>query len=183
MPDLTDIGNIYLVFLVIVPGLIIVYVRSQFISGRIPSRTENILGYFVLSVIYYALTLPIFEWALGIRNPGIERVAVWTTLSLLGPAIFGLLLGAWAQKEWGIWIANKLSLSTVHVIPAAWDWRFSKIPQGGMFVMVTLTTGEAWRAILAQSHLLLPTPLNGTYISKKNTRLQTKANGTLDQLR
>jgi hypothetical protein len=143
VPDLKDINNLYLVFLFIVPGLIVVYVRARFISGRMPSHTENVLGYFVLSVVYYALTLPIFEWALSVHDPWIERAAVWITLSLIGPAVFGLLLGAWAQKEWGIRIANELGLSTIHVIPAAWDWRFSKIPQGGMFVMVTLTGGQS----------------------------------------
>jgi hypothetical protein len=63
-------------------------------------------------------------------------------LILVGPAIFGFVLGLAAQKEWTSWLADKLDLSIVHVIPAAWDWRFSKVPRGGMFVMVTLTSGE-----------------------------------------
>jgi hypothetical protein len=63
-------------------------------------------------------------------------------LTLAGPALFGLLLGIWAQKECGVWIADRIGLSTIHVIPAAWDWRFSKMPRGGIFVMVTLTSGE-----------------------------------------
>ena len=143
MPDFKNVDNIYLILFFIVPGLVIVYVRSRFISGRVPSHTENALGYFVLSILYYSFVLPIIEWALNIRDPWIERAAVWLGLTLLGPAVFGFLLGAWAQKEWGVWIAHKLNLSTIHVIPAAWDWRFSKIPPGGMFVLVTLTTGES----------------------------------------
>ena len=142
MPDFKGIDNFYLIFLFIVPGLVIVYVRSQFISGRRPSHTENALGYFVLSIVYYSFTLPILGLMLNTQAPWVERAAIWIGLTIAGPAFFGFLLGALAQKECGNWLANKLNLTTIHVIPAAWDWRFSKIPKGGMFVMATLTTGE-----------------------------------------
>jgi Family of unknown function (DUF6338) len=134
--------NFYLLLFFIVPGLVIVYVRSRFISGRTPSHTENVLGYLVLSLLYYSIILPFIEQALAVREPWVVRAAVWIVLTLAGPAVFGLLLGVWAQKECGVWIADKIGLSTIHVIPAAWDWRFSKMPRGGMFVMVTLTSGE-----------------------------------------
>jgi hypothetical protein len=45
--------NLYILLFFIVPGLVIVYGRSQFISGRTPSHTENVLGYLVLSLLYY----------------------------------------------------------------------------------------------------------------------------------
>jgi hypothetical protein len=134
--------NLYLLLFLIVPGLVIVYVRSQFISGRTPSHAENVLGYLVLSLLYYSIILPLIEQALSIREPWVARAAVWIVLTLVGPALFGLLLGVWAQKEWAASIASKIGLSTIHVIPAAWDWRFSKMQRGGMFVMVTLTSGE-----------------------------------------
>jgi hypothetical protein len=60
---------------------------------------------------------------------------------LIGPALFGLALGIAAQKEWIHRIADYFDLSIVHVIPTAWDWRFSKMPRDGLFVMVTLTNG------------------------------------------
>src|SRR5262249_29872947 len=56
-------------------------------------------------------------------------------------AIFGMLLGISAQKEWGSRIASWFNLSTVHVIPTAWDWRLSRVSRGGMYVMVTLSSG------------------------------------------
>src|SRR5579872_1825762 len=142
MPEVLKAENFYLVLFFIVPGLVIVYVRSRFISGPTPSHTENVLGYVVLSLLYYSVTLPFIEQVLAIREPLVERAAIWVALTLGGPAPLGLLLGAWAQKECGVWLADKIGLSTIHVIPAAWDWRFSKIPRGGMFVMVTLTSGE-----------------------------------------
>ena len=142
MPDFKNVDNLHLIIFFIVPGLVAVYVRSRFISGRTPSHTDNLLGYFVLSLIYYSLISPFAGSALSIREPWLAWAAIWIGLTLVGPALFGLLLGAWAQKDWGIWIADKLGLSTIHVIPTAWDWRFSKIPPGGMFLMITLTSGE-----------------------------------------
>jgi hypothetical protein len=143
VPDLKGTDNFYLILAFIVPGLVIVYIRSRFISGKTPSHTENILGYLVLSLLYYTFTLPFIQLGLSIQDPWQVRAAIWIGLTLIGPALFGVFLGAWAQKEWGTWFADRLGLTTIHVIPAAWDWRFSKIPRGGMFVMVTLTSGES----------------------------------------
>ncbi len=143
MPEFKGIDNFYIILAFIVPGLVIVYIRSRFISGRTPSHSQNVLGYITLSLLYYVFALPIVEPALQLEDPWEARAAVWLSLTLIGPALFGLFLGAWAQREWGARIALKLGLTTIHVIPTAWDWRFSKIPRGGMFVMVTLTSGES----------------------------------------
>lgn len=142
MPNFNGTINFYLIILFIVPGFVIFYVRSNFITGRRPSHSENIITYLVLSVIYYGLTIPFIDQALTIREPWIARAFVWIALTLIGPACLGLFLGAAAQKEWTNWVADKLNLSPVHVIPAEWDWRFAKIPRGGLFVMVTLISDE-----------------------------------------
>jgi Family of unknown function (DUF6338) len=142
MPDFKGIDTFYLILAFIVPGLIVVYVRSQFITGRSPSHTDNVLSYLTLSLIYYALTLPFIEQALGVKEPWTAKAAIWICLTLIGPSVLGLFLGAAAQKGLGNWAADKLGLSTTHVIPAAWDWRFSTTPRGGMFLMVTLTSDE-----------------------------------------
>jgi Family of unknown function (DUF6338) len=142
MPDLKSVENFHLILLFIVPGLVALFVRSKFITGRSPSTTENILSFIVISLVYYSLTIFFIEQALSVREPWIARASVWIGLILVGPAVFGFALGVWAQKEWGNWLADKFNLSIVHVIPTAWDWRFSKIPRGGMFIMVTLASGE-----------------------------------------
>lgn len=119
VPDFKGTDNFYLVLAFIVPGLVIVYIRSRFISGKAPSHTENILGYLVLSLLYYTFTLPFIELVLSIQHPWQARAAGWIGLTLFGPALFGIFLGAWAQKEWGTWFAAKVGLTTIHVIPAA----------------------------------------------------------------
>jgi hypothetical protein len=74
----------YVVLFFVVPGLVIVYVRSRFISGRTPSRAENVLGYLVLSLLYYSIILPFIELALSVREPWIARAAAWLVLTLVG---------------------------------------------------------------------------------------------------
>jgi hypothetical protein len=96
----------------------------------------------VLSLVYYALSVFFIEKVFTIQEPWLARVLAWILLLLIGPAVFGFLLGVAAQKEWSAWFANRMGLSVVHVIPAAWDWRFSRIARPGMFIMVTLTSGE-----------------------------------------
>ena len=142
MPDFRGTENFYLILVFIVPGVVALFVRSRFITGRSPSLQENLLTFLVLSLVYYSFTLPFIEKALGVREPWLARASIWVILILIGPALFGFVLGVAAQKEWATRLANKLGLSIVHVIPAAWDWRFSKVPRGGIFIMATLANGE-----------------------------------------
>jgi Family of unknown function (DUF6338) len=142
MPDFQEPDNLYLVLIFIVPGVVALFVRSRSTTGRSPSFKENLLSFLVLSLVYYSLIINFIEQALSVREPWLARAGVWILLILVGPAAFGLALGVAAQKDWGNWVANKFGVSFVHVIPAAWDWRFSKTPRNGMFIMVTLETGE-----------------------------------------
>jgi uncharacterized protein DUF6338 len=112
--------NLYLL-LFIVPGLVIVYVRSRFISGRTPSHTENVLGYLVLSLLYYSIILPFIEQALVVREPWIARAAVWIVLTLVGPALFGLLLGIWAQNKRSVGFG--LPQRSFWPVLRRWNWK------------------------------------------------------------
>jgi hypothetical protein len=142
MLDLRSIDNLYLVLAFIVPGLVIYFVRAKFITGRKPSHTENLLSYLVLSLVYYGLTLSIIQQALAVREPWIARAAIWIALTIVGPAVFGAVIGILAQKQYGTRLAERLNIILVHVIPAAWDWRFSTLPRGGLFLLVTLSSGQ-----------------------------------------
>jgi hypothetical protein len=142
MFDFKGLENFHLVLLFVVPGLVALFVRSKFITGRTPSPSENVLSFVVLSLVYYSFTILFVEKAFSVQEPWVARAGIWVLLILVGPALFGFVLGVAAQKEWADWFAEKVGLTVVHVIPAAWDWRFSKVPRGGMFVMVTLTSDQ-----------------------------------------
>lgn len=142
MPNFSGIENFQLVLLFVVPGLIALFVRSRFIAGRTPSTTENLLIFIVLSLFYYSFTIFFVKPVIALQESGVLQAFAWLSLILVGPAIFGFVLGVAAQREWFTRFASWFDLAVVHVIPTAWDWRFSSIPRDGMFVMVTLTSGE-----------------------------------------
>ena len=62
MTKLLSANSLYLILVFIVPGFIALSVRSQFITGRIPSENKaSLLSYLTISVIYGALVLPVVD--------------------------------------------------------------------------------------------------------------------------
>lgn len=142
MPDFKGIENLFLIYVFIVPGIIILYVRARFITGRMPSHAENIVGYVVISLIYYSLLLPILGKFFKISDPKDFPLLGWIGITLVGPCLVGFLLGVLSQKQLLALLVDKLNLFVTHVMPTAWDWRFSSISRGGIFIKVTLTDGS-----------------------------------------
>ena len=139
MQELNYIDKLYLVLGFLVPGLVVLFVRSQFVTGRRPSHSAAALSYFTLSVIYYALTLPLLHLALSTTGTWYAQLAAWILLILVGPAGLGLLLGLNVQKNWLRRILQRFGLKVVHPIPTAWDWKFGR--SGYEWVLVTLKDG------------------------------------------
>lgn len=70
MPDLKGAANVYLVLALVVPGMLIVWARAQFITGRLQPVKDAVVAYLALSVVYYALAFPAVEYALTFERPG-----------------------------------------------------------------------------------------------------------------
>jgi hypothetical protein len=140
VPDLKDMNNLYMIAAFVVPGLVITYVRSQFISGRMEKISDAVLVYFALTIIYWGMAIPFVFFIIQL-GPGVLKLALWWSIIIVGPAIVGLLLGVSAQRGWIRWIAIKLRLRIVHGTPTSWDWRFANCPRAS-FVMVTLADGS-----------------------------------------
>ena len=140
MPDLKNINDYYYISVLIVPGVIITYVRAQFISGRMGKLSESILAYLTLTIIYYGLIGALISYVISLDH-GLFKLFLWWSLIIIGPAIFGILLGMAAQYGWGRWIAANLRLKVVHATPTSWDWRFANCPTA-RFVIVTLADGS-----------------------------------------
>jgi hypothetical protein len=152
MPDLKaiDLNNLGLVLTFIVPGLIIVFIRSQFVTGRSPSHAESILTYLTLSAIYYAIVLPFLDYGLP------QRKWVWTILVFGGPAIFGLALGINVRKGYLHKFLRWLHFNPVHAMPTAWDWKFCDTPP--IWVMVTLKNGTHFAGRLTSDSFVSSDP-------------------------
>ena len=140
MPDLKSLDNLYLILVFLVPGLIVLFVRSQFVAGRRPSHSAAILSYLTISVIYYALALPFVDAVLSIQELGYRKVLAWFTLIFGGPATVGLLLGVNIQRNWFRRVLQWFGLNPVHVMPTAWDWKFGGVTYE-QWVLVTLKDG------------------------------------------
>ncbi len=118
----------------IVPGLIIVFLRAQFLTGRRVPHSEAILTYIIISVIYLALV----QFLDGIINNDSDFFLLLTYFVI--PVPLGILLGICAQKDLFRRFARFVKLKPVNVIPSAWDWKVSMMKENreGEYVVVTL---------------------------------------------
>lgn len=136
MPDLDSPEAFQVVLYFVVPGLIAVFVRAQFLTGRLQKHTDAILSYLPISLIYWALAM-----LAGLTVKQISESSYIAFLAIfVGPAIFGALLGLNARLELIRGLLRKAKLNPVHPVPTAWDWKFHR--QEPQFVLVTMTDGE-----------------------------------------
>lgn len=142
MPDITNIQSIYLILGFVVPGMVITFVRAQFLTGRVKTLSENIVSYLALTVLYYGLAAPFVEYVLTFQEPGYRKIAAWVALIIVVPALVGLILGAFTQNDVFRKCLQFLRVNPVHVTPAAWDYAFAKL-RGDHFVMVALADGSS----------------------------------------
>ena len=146
LPILKYFDNIDMIIVFLAPGLIILFVRSQFITGRQPHDLTAILSYLAVSIIYYALVFPVIELVPTVQEVGYQKAIAWIFLVFVGPGVLGFVLGIAAQKEllYRFLRQNRflrrLRLNPVHTMPTAWDWKFATGNQQRM--LVTLKDGK-----------------------------------------
>ena len=138
-------SNLALILFCLVPGFIIMYVRSQFLSGRTPSQSEMLLPNLTVSFIYIALVYPFAGFILQrSQHTGID-VLIWFALIFGVPVVFGLLFGwtsKWMLDKPGNWlrtVRHRIGLVTIHPMKTAWDWKFINMSE--QRVIITLKDG------------------------------------------
>lgn len=134
--EIASAEAVYPVLAFLVPGLIAFFVRMQFLTGRMPSHTDAVLSYLTLSLIYYSFAFPGVEYFLLPDHSGYTELLLWLGLIFVGPALFGLFLGINAQKQIVRRLLNKIGLYPVHVMPAAWDWKFGTMTEQWVLVVL-----------------------------------------------
>ena len=139
MNPLGSADTLYLVLGFVVPGLVIVFVRSQFITGRTLKHADAILSYITISSIYYAAIFPVILFILSISSAWLAYIS-WVIVIFIAPVALGMAAGLSAKNNLVRRLMTRLGMNPVHVMPTAWDWKFSSI--SNQWVLVVLKDGK-----------------------------------------
>ncbi len=128
-----------LTILFAVPGFIWWWVHGALVPRRPTDVQVRLLGFLALSCVNNAIWSPLlaFVFATGFfgQHP-IGAAAILIIPTLLSPIAAGLLTGRAYQREWPARCFARFGLGTVHQIPTAWDYQFSR--QLPFWIVVTL---------------------------------------------
>jgi hypothetical protein len=120
----------------IVPGVVIVYLRSRFLVGRLDAEL-SIRGALGIALVYAAVLFPL------VGDPSKWSGARYYAVVLIVPAVVGVTLGVSAQFEPIRRLSRLIGLKLIHDIPSAWDYVFSR--REPRWVLVTLKDGTIYR--------------------------------------
>ena len=131
--------------LVVVPGFLIVFVRSQFVKGTLLPYPAGFFSYLTISVIYWllllSLTIPIME-VINSLSYKIKSLGFVIVL----PVLVGALAGQFANKQALYRVLRKLKFNPIHPVPSAWDYTFSDFSE--QFVLVRLKDGTSFGGLM-----------------------------------
>ena len=151
--DLNILQDYALVWILLVPGVIILWVRAQFVPGRTQPQFQPILTYLAISLVYHALALPLAGPLLVTSqlDPADEISSTpyflaWFGYLFGGPVIGGSLLGLNIRKRPFRRLFHFLGLNPVRAIPTAWDWKFG-FKAERQWVLATLKDGTRFAGL------------------------------------
>jgi hypothetical protein len=123
----------------LMPGFIWSAVLSVLLPGRTRQTETKFLEFFTLSCINNALWFWLFAYFIG-SGLAARRTDLFSGFLLIAlfisPLILGAVSGHLSQKEYGAKFLRGLGFRTIHPIPTAWDWHFSR--QERLWVRITL---------------------------------------------
>ncbi len=140
----------------LVPGLVILFVRSQFVTDRRSSQSAALLSYLTVSLVYYAIALPFFDLGQVLYEHDVADALLWFAFILGGPVLLGLFLGINVQKNLLLRFLKWCGLNPVHAIPTAWDWKFGNMDEE--WVLVTLKDDTRFVGFCGQGSFISSDP-------------------------
>lgn len=149
MPDNLNPSTLIYTGFALVPGLLVLYVRAQFLAGHAAKLVEGILPYFIVTIAYWSVITTIFGSSdfRAFWTEDLQRISLFIILFVLVvPALIGLLAGIEIRLGFVRWILQISGLNPLHPITYAWDWKFNNIdPQ---FLLVTLKDGTKFAGFI-----------------------------------
>jgi Family of unknown function (DUF6338) len=138
MADLPSAANIKEIVSLFAPGMILLWARSRVQAGSTPDFQERLISYAIASTGYFAAVSPLFYVPSGVQlSPWFWAILHYA----LVPAGIGWALAYASQREWEYRAAELVGLQFSHHIPAAWDFKFSRM-QGSTYILATLKDGS-----------------------------------------
>ena len=136
MGEVKSLEQLNLVAAFVVPGLVAMFMRAQFLHGRVVVSKDAVLVFVCLSLVWYGISAPFRVW-LGVAaaSPYLAS-AGWFFWTVGGPALFGALLGLNASQSWTRRILVRVGIRTVHAQSTAWDWKFQQMGEPEWVILV-----------------------------------------------
>jgi hypothetical protein len=139
MEGLAKIDAIYVALVFVVPGYVFLSLRNQFVVGQGKLGKEQLLSYVTISGVNFALCGWIIYAAYKNEFDVPMMAASWMLVIVVIPALAGIVIGVCTQRDYFRRMYHWLNLEPIHVVPSAWDYKFSKSP--GEWVLVKLKDG------------------------------------------
>lgn len=152
MDQMLSPDNIKTFLFFVVPGIIALYIRAQFMAGRIPPISEGIVAYATVSLVYHALAYPLAASLYSGGDISGWLAFWWFVLIIVGPASLGLILGLNVKRGWMKALLARAGIATVHPVDCAWDWHFSTCKES--WVLVVLKDGTKWGGFLGKNSFM-----------------------------
>lgn len=140
-------STLILFILAVVPGVLIVFVRSRFVKGNILPYPAGFLTYLTVSVTYWLVILtisPLVSYVLDYKEIHYLSIQVSNFKEviciILIPMAVGLISGLVTSKEYVYRIMKKMKLNPIHPTPTAWEDCFSDTDE--QFILVRLKNGN-----------------------------------------
>lgn len=153
-----EIGNVSLIsgILLALPGVLFVYFRSRFLTGRMPPLKDGLALFSFLSVIFHSVGLLIFsgEYLQYFEEPTDNRKLI--SFSIIVPTVLGILSGLNIKIGWIDNLLRKAGFQTIHPIETAWDWYFSNSREA--WSIVKLKDGTRWAGVIGVNSFLSSNP-------------------------
>jgi len=127
----------------LMPGFILSAVLSLLVPRRSRQAETRFLEFFTLSCINNALWFWLFAYFLIVDFPSRRPLSFAGFLLIalfVSPIVLGALSGHFAQRQYVARFLRRLGFRTIHYIPTAWDWHFSR--QEPLWARISLKNGS-----------------------------------------
>ena len=133
--DLSSLSTAIVCISLFAPGVIITFLRSQFISGRRQRAVDATIELAVISSLYYSV------FGLAFLQMGWTKSIHLLALLFFIPAVLGIILGLLAQYSALRGLLTTMGINPIHSAETGWDFMFRTL-KNPVWMIVSLKDGS-----------------------------------------